>query len=171
MNLKNVIRSFPDFPKKGVIFRDITPILKRPEALDYTVQELKKRVEKWDFDVIVGIESRGFIFGSVLAHMMGKSFVPVRKEGKLPGETIKLSYSIEYGSATIEMQKDAIEKGQRVLVVDDLLATGGTARATAKLVEKLGGTVVGFAFVIELADLKGREQLKGYQVCSLVVYE
>ena len=170
MDLKKIIRSFPDWPKPGVIFRDIMPLLKDPQALKYTVDEIMRQWSGKEIDLIAGIESRGFIFGALLAQHLQKGFVAIRKEGKLPGETLRVSYTIEYGSATMEIQKDAVKPGDRVLIVDDLLATGGTAKAAAELIEKLGGMVVGFAFVIVLLDLKGREKLKGYTVTSLVTY-
>ena len=170
MDLKGIIRSFPDWPKPGVIFRDIMPLLKDPQALKYTVDEITKQWSGKEIDLIAGIESRGFIFGALLAQKLQKGFIAIRKEGKLPGETLRVSYTIEYGSATMEIQKDAVKPGDKVLIVDDLLATGGTAKAAAELIEKLGGIVVGFAFVIELLDLKGREKLKGYTVTSLVTY-
>ena len=170
MDLKKIIRSFPDWPKPGVIFRDIMPLLKDPQALKYTIDEIMRQWSGKEIDLVAGIESRGFIFGALLAQRLQKGFVAIRKEGKLPGETLRVSYTIEYGSATMEIQKDAVKPGDRVLIVDDLLATGGTAKAAAELIEKLGGVVVGFAFVIELLDLKGREKLKGYTVTSLVTY-
>ncbi len=170
MDLKQIIRSFPDWPKKGVIFRDIMPLLKNPQALKYSVEEILRQWGGKEIDLIAAIESRGFIFGALLAQSLQKGLVAIRKEGKLPGETLKVSYTIEYGSATMEMQKDAVKQGQRVLIVDDLLATGGTAKAAAELIERLGGVVVGFAFVVELLELKGREKLKGYRVTSLVTY-
>ena len=170
MDLKKIIRSFPDWPKPGVIFRDIMPLLKDPQALKYTVDEIARQWRGKEIDLIAGIESRGFIFGALLAQSLQKGFIAIRKEGKLPGETLRVSYTIEYGSATMEIQKDAVKPGDRVLIVDDLLATGGTAKAAAELIEKLGGVVVGFAFVIELLDLNGREKLKGYPVTSLVTF-
>ena len=170
MDLKSIIRSFPDWPKPGVIFRDIMPLLKDPQALKYTVDEMLRQWSGKEIDLVAGIESRGFIFGALLAQRLQKGFVAIRKEGKLPGETLRVSYTIEYGSATMEIQRDAVKPGDRILIVDDLLATGGTAKAAAELIEKLGGVVVGFAFVIELLDLKGREKLKGYTVTSLVAY-
>ena len=170
MDLKQIIRSFPDWPKSGVIFRDIMPLLKDPKALKFAVDEMMRQLNGEEIDLVAGIESRGFIFGALLAQKLQKGFIAIRKEGKLPGETLKISYTIEYGSATMEIQKDAVKSGERVVIVDDLLATGGTAKAAAELIEKLGGIVVGFAFVIELLDLKGREKLRGYKVNSLVAY-
>jgi len=170
MDLKQIIRSFPDWPKSGVIFRDIMPLLKNPQAVKFAVDEMIGHLGGKEIDLVAGIESRGFIFGALLAQNLHKGFIAIRKEGKLPGETLKVSYTIEYGSATMEIQKDAVKPGERVLIVDDLLATGGTAKAAAELIEKLGGIVVGFAFVIELSDLKGRERLRGYEVNALVAY-
>ncbi len=170
MDLKTRIRDIPDFPKKGIVFEDITPLLKDPVALAQAIREMKVCCLGKRIDAIVGIESRGFILGSVLAHELGVGFVPVRKAGKLPWTTIKEEYTLEYGSAAIEIHKDAIEKGQNVVIVDDLLATGGTAAATARLVEKIGGRVLGFLFLVELTFLKGAEKLKGYEIASLVEY-
>ena len=171
MDLKKVVRSFPDFPKKGILFRDITPLLKDPLVLDYVIKQIAEQSVIAGVDLVAGIESRGFLFGSCLAFKLGKGFIIVRKAGKLPGETVKTSYTIEYGTASIELQADAITKGQKVLIVDDLLATGGTAAAAAELVEQLGGIVSGLAFVIELAGLNGRAKLDNYSVHSLVKYD
>lgn len=170
MNLKAIIRSFPDFPKKGIIFRDISPLLKDPKAVQYVADQFYEYYKNKRVDLIAGIEARGFIFACALAIRFGKGFVMIRKQGKLPGKTLNLSYEIEYGNATMEIQQDAVSKGQNVLIADDLIATGGTAKATAKLIEQLGGNVVGFAFVVELADLKGRDLVKGYDIHSLVIY-
>lgn len=170
MDLKSKIRDVPDFPKKGIVFRDITPLLKDPIALKQAIHEMKYHCSGKRIDVIVGIESRGFILGSALAMELGVGFVPARKAGKLPWATIKEEYALEYGTAALEMHKDAIEKGQNVIICDDLLATGGTSLATAKLVEKLGGNVLGFAFLVELTFLKGAEKLKDYEVASLIKY-
>lgn len=164
------IRDVPDYPKKGILFKDITPLLKSPEAFKSCVDSLAHMVSGVDFDYVLGVESRGFILGSALAYKIGKGFVPARKKGKLPYKTISQEYALEYGTATLEMHIDAVEKGSRVLIVDDLLATGGTAKATAQLVEKLGATVVGIAFVIELGFLEGRSKLTPYEVCSLIKY-
>ena len=169
--LKEYIRSIPDFPEKGIIFRDVTSVLQDADALKLSIDELAKRLEGVDFDVIAGAESRGFIFGTPLAYKNGKGFALVRKKGKLPRETIEASYDLEYGSATIEMHKDAIKPGQKVVLVDDLIATGGTIEAAIKLVEQLGGEVVKVIFLMELAGLKGRERLKGYDVASVITYE
>jgi adenine phosphoribosyltransferase len=171
MDLASTIRSVPDFPVEGILFYDITTLLKDPAALKESVDQLVDLYRNKGVDVVVGVESRGFIFGTPLAYQLGVGFVPVRKPGKLPAETASESYTLEYGTNTIEIHVDAIEKGQNVLVVDDLLATGGTARATCNLVEKLGGKVVGVAFVIELNFLNGRDKLEGYDVFSLLQYD
>lgn len=170
MDLKSKIRDVPDFPKKGIVFKDITPLLRDPVALTQVIREMKYHCLGKRINAIVGIESRGFILGSILAHELGVGFVPVRKAGKLPWTTIKEEYTLEYGSATLEMHKDALEAGENVVICDDLLATGGTSLATAKLVEKLGGKVLGFLFLVELTFLKGAEKLKGYEVVSLIKY-
>lgn len=170
MNLQNIITEYPDFPKKGILFRDISPILKNPSALSYVVDEFAKRYHANDVDLFAGIESRGFPVACALSLRYNKGMIMVRKQGKLPGSTIKKTYSIEYGKATMEMQKNSISQGQRVLICDDLLATGGTAKAAAELVEKLGGQVVGFAFIVELTDLGGREKIEEYRIESLVKY-
>lgn len=170
MDLKKKIRDIKDFPKKGILFRDITPILKNPEAFAYVTERFAKEFPPRSYDLIAGIESRGFIFGAALAVRTGKGLAIVRKQGKLPGDTIAKSYDIEYGSATMEIQTDAIKKGERVLIVDDLLATGGTAQAATALVEKLGGKVVGMGFVIELDALDGRKKLSKYNIKTLVRY-
>lgn len=171
MDLAATIRGVPDFPIKGILFYDITTLLKNPAALKASIDQLTDHYREAKVDKVVGIESRGFIFGLPLAYQLGAGFVPVRKPGKLPAATLSESYSLEYGTNTLEIHIDAIEKNQRVLVVDDLLATGGTAKATCNLVEKLGGEVVGLAFAIELNFLKGREKLKGYDVFSLIRYD
>ena len=170
MNLKNKIADHPNFPKKGILFRDFGPILRDPSALSYVADEFSKYFHPNDIDVFAGIESRGFILASVLASRYNKGMVMIRKAGKLPGKTAKLAYTIEYGKDTIEIQKDSIKEGERVLICDDLLATGGTAKASAKLVEKVGGEITGFAFIIELADLKGIKGLAKYKCKSLVKY-
>lgn len=169
-DLKGLVRDIPDFPKKGIVFKDITPILKSPEALQFAVDELTDLIGGFRSDQIVGIESRGFIFSPILAYKLKAGFVPVRKRGKLPAETIRTSYQLEYGESELEIHQDAIFKGMRVTIVDDLLATGGTAQAAIRLVEKLGGKVVAVAFLVELAFLKGREKLSGYEVFSLIQY-
>lgn len=170
MNIREKIAEIPDFPKKGILFRDISPLLRDPAALSLVIDEFSKRIHPNEVDVFVGIESRGFPFACALALRYNKGMIMVRKQGKLPGATHKLTYNIEYGTATMEIQSDAIKKGERVLICDDLLATGGTAKAAAKLVEKLGGIVAGFAFVIELTDLKGSKAIKNYRYDSLVKY-
>lgn len=169
--VEDYVRSIPDFPEPGVIFRDITTILKDADGLRLAVDGLLQMLDGVDCDVIVGPESRGFIFGVPLAYELHKGFVPVRKKGKLPCETISAEYELEYGKAVVEMHKDAIKPGQKVVIVDDLIATGGTMEAIIGLVEQLGGQVVKICFVMELAGLKGRERLKKYDVGSLIVYE
>ena len=170
MNLKDKIADYQDFPKKGILFRDFSPILRDPSALSLVVDEFTKKFHPNDVDVFAGIESRGFILACALAQKYNKGMVLLRKAGKLPGKTVKVSYSIEYGKAQMEIQKTALEKNERVLICDDLLATGGTAKAAAKLVEKLEANVVGFAFIIELTALKGIEKIKEYRTESLVEY-
>ena len=169
--LEEYVRSIPDFPEEGIIFRDITSVIQDPDGLQLAIDGLDGLVKGTDYDVVVGPESRGFIFGVPVAYKNHKSFVPVRKKGKLPCETISQEYSLEYGTATIEMHKDAIKPGQKVVIVDDLIATGGTIEAIIKLVETLGGEVVKIVFLIELQGLKGREKLKGYDVDALIKYE
>jgi adenine phosphoribosyltransferase len=171
MDLAATIRSVPNFPIEGILFYDITTLLKNPAALKESIDRLTAQYQNAGVDVIVGIESRGFIFGIPLAYNLGVGFVPVRKPGKLPAATIAESYALEYGTNTLEIHVDAIEKGQKVLIVDDLLATGGTAKATCNLVEKLGGQVVGLAFAIELTFLNGRENLKDYNIFPLLQYD
>ena len=169
--LKEKIRSIPDFPKKGIIFRDITTLLKDQEAFVTLINEMKDKIKSLKFSKIVGIESRGFIFGGVLAFELNKGFVPVRKKGKLPAKTISAEYQLEYGTDFLEIHVDAIEKGEKVVIVDDLLATGGTARAVCSLVEKLGGEVEALIFAIELEELPGRETLKDYNVISIMKFK
>ena len=169
--LEDYVISIPDFPKPGIIFLDITGILEDADGLKLAIDSLQKELEGLDFDVIAGTESRGFIFGMPLAYNLHKPFVPIRKKGKLPREVVRQSYDLEYGSATIEMHKDALKPGQKVVLVDDLIATGGTIEAAAKLVEQLGGEVVKMLFVMELAGLKGRERLSRYDISSAIVYE
>ncbi len=170
MNLADTIRSIPDFPKKGILFRDITTLLQDPRALHQTLDELEAHYRDSGVDCIAGIESRGFIFGAALADRMGTGFVTIRKPGKLPAETISAEYALEYGTDRIEMHADALQKGSRVLLVDDLLATGGTAAAACTLVEKAGGAVASCCFVVELAGLKGRDLLSGHDVFSLITF-
>lgn len=169
--LKDYVRSIPDFPKKGIIFRDITSVLQDADGLHLAVKGLLNQLEQIEFDVIVAPESRGFIFGMPIAYQRHKVFVPVRKKGKLPCETIDREYDLEYGKAVLEIHKDAIKPGQKVVIVDDLIATGGTIEAIIKMVEQLGGVVVQAVFVMELAGLNGREKLNGYNVTSLICYE
>ena len=169
--VENFIRDVPDFPKAGILFKDITPLLQSPEGLKQTIDRLAEVVDPSTYDTVCGIESRGFIFGTALATQVGKGFVPIRKPGKLPWKTESESYELEYGTDTMCMHRDAIEPGQKVLMVDDLLATGGTMAACCRLVEDLGGEIVGCAFVMELSFLPGREALEGYRVLSLVDYK
>ena len=168
--LKAKIRHVPDFPKAGILFYDVTTLLRDPQGLRTTIDSLSMPFEGRGIDLVVGIESRGFILGAAVADRIGAGFVLVRKVGKLPSATIKASYALEYGTDSLEMHKDAIEPGQRVLVVDDLLATGGTAAAAVSLVKELGGTVEGLAFLIELVALKGRDKLPGEQVLTILQY-
>ena len=170
MNLKDYIRDVPDFPQPGVLFRDITPMLSDPAAFSYTVEQLTRRYQDAALDAIVAIESRGFIFGAPLAWRIGKAFIPVRKEGKLPGAAISVEYSLEYGRSIMELHAGDVKPGDRVLIIDDVLATGGTLAAAAKLVEKAGGQVAGMGLVIELEFLQGRQVLPEYDVFSLVQY-
>ena len=169
--IEEYVRSIPDFPEPGIIFRDITSVLQDADGLQLAIDSMIKLLDGVDFDVVAGTESRGFIFGVPIAYEMHKPFVPVRKKGKLPCETISQSYDLEYGQATIEMHKDSIKPGQKVVLVDHLIATGGTIEAAIKLVEQLGGEVVKVIFLMELAGLKGRERLKGYDVASVITYE
>ncbi|HPQ80749.1 MAG TPA: adenine phosphoribosyltransferase [bacterium] len=168
--LKGHIRDVPDFPKPGIIFKDITPLLQSHQAFSQIIESFVERYSSMKIDAVVGIESRGFLFGAPLAHQLGAALVPVRKKGKLPYKTVDMSYDLEYGSATIEMHTDAIKSGQKVVVVDDLLATGGTAGAACRLIEGQGGEVVECAFVVELSFLNGRERISGSPVYSLVSY-
>jgi adenine phosphoribosyltransferase len=169
-HLKKCIRDIPDFPKKGILFRDITTLLADRERFNEVIDRLTDRYKGRKIDVVVAIESRGFIFGGALAHRIGAAFVPVRKKGKLPYRTHSVTYSLEYGQDTLEIHEDAFGPGSRVLILDDLLATGGTVSAVTELVKKLGGEIEEIAFVIELTDLKGRERLKGFNVYSMVKY-
>ena len=169
-HIKKLIRDVPDFPKKGILFKDITPVLKVPAVFREVVDILAHEMGKKKIDLVVGIESRGFIFSPVLAYKLKTGFVPVRKKGKLPHETEQVAYQLEYGEAILEIHRDAIERGARVAIVDDLLATGGTALAAAHLVEKLGGKVEKILFLVELLFLKGREKLPQYDLFSLVQY-
>src|SRR5215470_16078053 len=169
-DLKKMIREVPDFPKKGILFYDITTLLKDKTGLRKVIDALTERIRPLQPEAVLGIEARGFIFAPALAYNLGAGFVPVRKPNKLPAETERISYELEYGMDTLEMHKDAVKPGTRVLIADDLLATGGTALASARLVEKLGGTVVAVSFVIELEAIKGRDRLNGYNVVSLLKY-
>ena len=170
MELKDYIRDIPDFPRPGILFRDITPLIKSPDAFRYVIDRLADHYTGWAIDVIVGVESRGFLFAAPLALRLEKSLVPVRKKGKLPFETNSVKYALEYGESTLELHKDAVSHNQRVLIVDDLLATGGTLAACSRLVEISGAQVVGTAVLIELTGQNGRSRLKGYNVLSLVQY-
>ncbi len=169
--LEEYVRSVPDFPKPGIIFRDITTVLQDPDGLHLAIDGIQEKLKGVDFDVIAGTESRGFIMGMPVAYNLHKPFVLIRKKGKLPFETVSREYDLEYGTATIEMHKDAIKPGQKVVLIDDLIATGGTIEAAAKLVEDLGGEVVKIVFLMELAGLNGREKLKDYDVESVICYE
>jgi len=170
MDLKSEIRVIENFPEEGISFKDITTVLKNPKLLKEAIDLMCSKFEDLNIDIVVGPESRGFIFGTPIAYKLSAGFVPVRKPGKLPSETVAYSYDLEYGRDSLEIHKDAIKKGKKVLVVDDLLATGGTVSATAKLVEMLGGEVVGLGFFIELTELNGREKIKNYNVNSIVKY-
>ena len=170
MNLKRRIAEYSNFPKKGILFRDFSPILGDPSAMSFVVEEFSKQFHPKDVDVFVGIESRGFIVATILAQKYSKGMVMLRKEGKLPGKTVKTSYTTEYGKAVLEIQKSALKEGERVVICDDLLATGGTAKTAAKLVERIGAKVAGFAFIIELTDLNGIKEINNYKTVSLVQY-
>lgn len=171
MDLKRFIRDVPDFPKKGIIFKDITPLLKDGAAFRHAIGEIARKYRGRKVDAVLGAEARGFIIGSAVAHELGVGFLPVRKPRKLPYRTRSASYELEYGADTLEIHEDAVKKGDRILIVDDLLATGGTMTACCKLVESLGGEVAGIAFLIELGFLNGREKLSGHEVVSLINYE
>jgi len=170
INYSSLIREVPDFPKPGILFYDITTLLKNPAALRSLADELTSRYQGERINKVVGIESRGFIFAGILADRLGAGFVPVRKPGKLPADCYEVKYSLEYGSNSLAIHRDAVQIGERVLIVDDLLATGGTAEATVNLVRQLGGEIVGLDFLVELKSLKGREKLSGYQVHSTILY-
>lgn len=170
INYKSLIREVPDFPKPGILFYDITTLLKDPSALSNLADELTARYQNQRITKVVGIESRGFIFAGILAARLGAGFVPVRKPGKLPADCYEVKYSLEYGSNSLAIHRDAVQMGERVLIVDDLLATGGTAEATVNLVRQLGGEIVGLDFLVELKGLKGREKLAGYDVHSTILY-
>ena len=170
-DLKDFVTTIPDFPKPGIMFRDITSVIQDPEGLKLALDGLRDLLKDTEFDLIAGTESRGFIFGVPLAYMAGKGFVMIRKKGKLPRKTISQEYELEYGKAEVEIHVDAVKPGQKVVIVDDLIATGGSAEAAAKLVEQLGGKVVKIIFVMELAGLEGRKRLQKYDVASLITYE
>lgn len=168
--LEEYVRSIPDFPEEGIIFRDVTSILQDKDGLHLAINSMQETLKDIDFDVVLGPESRGFIFGVPIAYNLGKSFIPVRKKGKLPCETVEMEYDLEYGTAVIEMHKDAIQPGQKVVIIDDLIATGGTIEAITKLVGQLGGEVVKIVFLMELEGLKGRDKLKDFDVASVIKY-
>lgn len=171
MELKDYVTTIPDFPKPGIMFRDITTVVSSAEGLKMSIDQMVDQLKNIDFDLVAGSESRGFVFGTPVAYALGKGFVLVRKKGKLPRETVSQEYDLEYGTATLEMHKDAIKPGDRVVIVDDLIATGGTTEAMIKMIERLGGKVVKICFVMELAGLGGRDRLKEYDVSSLIRYE
>ncbi len=169
--LEDYVRSIPDFPEPGIIFRDVTSVLQEKEGLQLAINQMQDLLKGLDFDIIAGPESRGFIFGVPIAYNLNKAFIPIRKKGKLPCETVSMDYDLEYGKATIEIHKDAIKPGQKVVIVDDLIATGGTIEAITKLIEMLGGEVIKIIFLMELKGLNGREKLKGYDVEAVIQYE
>ena len=168
--IEDYVRSIPDFPEEGIIFRDVTSILEDAEGLHLAIDLMMEKLSDVDFDVVVGPESRGFIFGVPIAYNMNKAFIPVRKKGKLPCETVEVEYDLEYGSAIIEMHKDSIKPGQKVVIIDDLMATGGTIEAIIKLIEQLGGVVEKIVFLMELEGLEGRKKLEGYDVETVIAY-
>ena len=170
-NLKDYVRTIPNFPEEGVMFRDVTTVLQDPDGLKLAIDGMQGKIANLEFDVIVGAESRGFLFGMPLAYNLNKAFVPVRKKGKLPAETISESYNLEYGQATLEIHKDAIRPGQKVVIIDDLIATGGTLEAIIKLVERLGGEVIRICCLIDLPELGGKEKIKDYKVDSVIAFE
>ena len=169
--IEDYVRSIPDFPEEGIIFRDVTSVLQDADGLHLAISSMEDKICDWDFDVVVGPESRGFIFGVPIAYNLHKPFVPVRKKGKLPCETVSVEYELEYGSAVLEMHKDAIKPGQKVVIIDDLMATGGTIEAIVKLIKELGGEVTGSVFLMELKGLKGRDKLKDIRVESVISYD
>lgn len=171
MNLKHYIRDYPNFPRPGIMFKDISPILKSHEAMEYVTEQLYQAFKGQHIDLVIGMEARGLIFAAPLAMRAKKSFVMIRKAGKLPGDTMPMAYDLEYGDAVMEIQRDAIKRGERVLIVDDLLATGGTAKTAGQMVENLGGIVAGYAFVIELTSLPGRKIIAHDNIKALVTYE
>lgn len=168
MNFNDYIRNIPDFPKEGILFKDITPLLKDKEAFTAAIDQIAKEYEDVEIDYVVGIEARGFIIGTPIAYALNKGFIPVRKPGKLPYDKLTASYDLEYGSNELEIHSDAIDKGDNILLVDDLLATGGTTKASVDLIEELGGNIVSIAFLLELVDLNGREQIEGYDIFTLL---
>lgn len=168
--LKDYVRSIPDFPEKGIIFRDVTTVLKDPEGFKLAIDSMQEKLKDVDFDLVLGAESRGFILGAPIAYNLKKGFIPVRKKGKLPCETIEESYDLEYGKATLEIHKDAIKEGQKVVIIDDLIATGGTLEAIIKLVERLGGEVAKIVCLMELPELDGKAKLEGYDVETNIVF-
>ena len=168
--IEDYVISIPDFPEPGIIFRDITGILRDADGLKLSIDKIQEMLEGVEFDAVLGLESRGFIFGMPIAYNLHKPFIPIRKKGKLPCETVSVEYELEYGTATIEMHKDAIKPGQKVVIIDDLIATGGTNEAMVKMIESLGGEVVKAVFLMELAGLKGRERLEGYDVDAVITY-
>lgn len=168
--LRQIVRDVPDFPEPGIVFKDITPLLSDPASFRKAIRFMAEPLAEREFDALIGIESRGFIFAAALAYELHKAHIPVRKPGKLPADTVQVSYDLEYGSDTLEMHADAIESGQRVVIIDDVLATGGTARGVADLVEKVGGQVAGFSFLIELGFLNGRERLADYEIRTVLNY-
>ena len=169
--LKDYVRTIPNFPEEGIMFRDVTTVLQDPNGLKLAIDGMQEKIKDLEFDVVVGAESRGFLFGMPIAYNLNKAFVPVRKKGKLPAETISESYNLEYGQATLEIHKDAIKAGQKVVIVDDLIATGGTLEAIIKLVERLGGEVVRICCLIDLPELGGKEKIKDYQVDTVIAFE
>ena len=169
--IEEYVRSIKDFPKEGIIFRDVTSVLQDADGLKLSIDSMQEKIQDLEFDLILGPESRGFIFGVPIAYNLHKPFIPVRKKGKLPCETVSMQYDLEYGTAEIEIHKDAIKSGQKVVIIDDLIATGGTIEAITKLVEELGGEVVGICFLMELKGLEGRKRLEGYRVESVIQYE
>jgi adenine phosphoribosyltransferase len=171
IDLKRYIRDVPDWPKKGILFRDITPLLKNPKAFAAAVDALCCEFKDAGVEYVAAVEARGFIFGSAVAEKLGVGFVPIRKKGKLPWLTERVSYDLEYGTDTLEVHRDAVTSGAKVLMVDDLLATGGTMAAACKLIKKIGGKVAGITFLVELADLRGREKIAGYKVASIISYD
>lgn len=170
INLKDHIRSIPDFPKPGILFYDITTLLKNKDAFKHAVDQMAKKFKSKKIDTVLAVEARGFILGGAIAHKLNSGFIPVRKKGKLPWKTHSVTYELEYGTDTLEMHKDAIKPGDRVLIVDDLLATGGTVKAVTNLVNRVGGKIAGIAFLTELTSLKGKEKLTGFPVYSLIKY-